>query len=95
MSVEITFGEFVPAAKINPFADTVNKLNEALVKTPNASFTVTVPAEDAPKTQLKIQQAANAIGKTAKNLAKDESVKGKVSMTFTLVPKHKARRGSK
>lgn len=107
VTAEITFGEFVPEEKSNPFAGNVAEL--AKQDNPNASMIITVDVADAAATQHKIQRAANAIGKTARLRLRDDSavkvvgtdddgdeiLAGQVRLTFTLTGKHKGKRGPK
>lgn len=104
---EIEFGTFEAVEKVNPYAETVQKLAD--LNREDASVTITVPVHDEGKTKLAVQKAANAIGKTArirltdksgvKNLGTDEDgndiLDGNVKIVFTLTKRHNARRGSK
>lgn len=107
--MEISFGEYVAPDKVNPYTETVAQLITASESNPNASVTLAVDVNDAPKEQFKFQRAANEAGKTAKVRLVDDSAvkegkpdedgnpthKGIVKITFTLTTKHKARRGAK
>jgi hypothetical protein len=89
----ITFGEFTPAEKVNPYADAIKSLSEA---PENTAMAIEWDADDVAKEHLKVQKAANAINRTAKKVGESTSKDGKkVTYTFLLVAKHKPRRGSK
>lgn len=103
---EVVFGEYVEPEKVNPYTDSVSKL--ASLENENASMTITVDANNVQREQLKVQRAANEIGKTARLRNTDDSkakvigktdngkpkYEGVVTLTFTLTHKHKARRGA-
>jgi len=101
---KIEFGTFEPEAKVNPYTEVVAQLAEA---GENASVTLTVDHDKVIKERNLFAKAANGIDKTARLRDKDESkvkygtddegeqvsVGGTVRLTFTLSPRHKARRG--
>lgn len=100
---KIEFGTFEPEVKENPYTETVSQLADA---GENASVTLTVSYDEAIKQRNLFAKAANGIDKTARLRDKDESkvkygtgedgeqvaVGGTVRLTFTLGPRHKARR---
>lgn len=102
MSIEII--TFEAPEKANPFFEDVEKLLEASKVNENAAGVIVVPVEEAYKSQLLFQKAANAIGKTARlRLTDKEEVtevlvegekveRGNVRLVFTLTERHKNRR---
>lgn len=105
--LEFTFGEYVDEPKENPYAGHIDALAKRVKETgnENASLTVTPDVADAQSVKIKIQKAANDAGFTAKIRVFDESAvetvgtdddgepirEGKVTITFTLGKRHKAR----
>lgn len=91
----IEFTTFEAPTTVNPYTETVEALAKA--DNPNAAVVITVPTVDAPKHILKFQQAANAIGKTARKRMIEDITKGdekgNTKVTFTLTTKHAQRRG--
>jgi hypothetical protein len=102
-----TFGTYVAPEKENPYKETFEAFAEAAAKDPKTSWTVTIDAAKEITERVSIAEAANALGKTASLKARDDSKRtvvgtreksgnpvyqGEVTLTFVLVPKHKARR---
>lgn len=104
-----TFGEYVKPESVNPYTEVVADLAKASEVNPAASVSFAVPVEKVATERLKFGHAANAIDKTAKLVARDESglkkagkdedgndiFTGDVIVTFVLTKRHKARRGNK
>ena len=103
-----TFGEFVAPEKVNPYNETLKAFAQAAEQNPNASWTVELDAAKETTERIKIAEAANAIGKTARLRERDDSKRtvvgqreksgnavygGTTSLTFTLAEKHAPRRG--
>ena len=87
MAIQIE--DYVAPVKVNPYIDDVTALRDA---GEGKLGRVTVAEKDAPKHKLMISKAANEIGLTASHKFAD-TVKGKTTLAFTLVPKHAPRRG--
>lgn len=78
--------------KVNPYIQDVAELNAA---GEGKAGTITVPTKELTKARMLFGKAANAIGKTARlrNTEGDGKPDGNTVLTFTLSPRHKARRG--
>lgn len=104
------FGTFEQVEKVNPYMDTFKAFAEAAAKNPEAAWTVTLDAAKETAERVLISEAAHAVDRTARLRNRDDSkrtqigtrektgnpiYKGEVTLTFTLSPKHKPRRGEK
>ncbi len=103
------FGTFKPEEKVNPYLDTMKTFAVASNENPETSWTVTLDAKRETPERVLIAEAAHAVNRTARLRNRDDSARelvgerksgnpvyeGKVTLTFTLTDKHKARRGDK
>jgi len=106
MSVIGNFGTFTPEEKVNPYAATFVEFAKAAEKNPDVAWTVELDAAKETAERVLIADAAHAVERTARLRSRDDSkrekvgereksgnpiYKGKVSLTFTLSPKHAPR----
>lgn len=85
--------EFTVEAPANPYTDAVQALIDA---GPGKALSITVPRGakrdgtpgDGGADRLKFQQAANAVGRTARVRKTEDAGDGNVKITFTLTDKH-------
>lgn len=107
MSVIGNFGTFEPAEKVNPYAATFVEFAKAAEKNPDVAWTVELDASRETAERVLIADAAHAVDRTARLRSRDDSKRkkigerkksgnpiyeGKVTLTFTLSPKHAPRR---
>lgn len=107
MSVIGNFGTFTPAEKKNPYIPTMEAFAAAAEKNPDAAWTVELDAARETAERVLIAEAAHTVDRTARLRDRNDSKRtvvgqreksgnpiyaGTVSLTFTLSPKHAARR---
>lgn len=95
--------DFAPVAKVNPYAEAVQALAQALAQAgagEGKALTITTEKGqkrdgtpgDGQKDRLLFQKAANEAGFTARAVRSVDNEDGTVSQTFILVPLHKRGR---
>lgn len=95
--------DFVPEVKVSEYDDLTNTELAALLEAgDNKATTFDVPTKDANKVRIEFARKANAAGKTARvqsvsndgKTDKEGNPNGKTTFVFTLVERHKPRRGA-
>jgi hypothetical protein len=103
-----TFGTFEAEAKVNPYAATFVEFAKAVEKNPDIAWSVELDANRETAERVLIAEAAHSVDRTARLRTRDDSKRekvgerpksgnpiyeGKVTLTFTLSPKHAPRKG--